>query len=121
MRSRTRKTGLFAVVTLAILLATVLHAAAPARTVKIAVLTPGLSFGEVLAGFRDGLSQLGYREHVNLILVVEDTKGTGSDVKAQAQTFVAGKPDVVVTVGTSHTVAAKGATTSDSDRLHMGR
>jgi putative tryptophan/tyrosine transport system substrate-binding protein len=112
MRPRTRKTGLFAVVTLAILLATVLHAAAPARTVKIAVLTPGLSFGEVLAGFRDGLSQLGYREHVNLTLVVEDTKGTGSDVKAQAQTLVAGKPDVIVTVGTSHTVAAKAATTS---------
>ena len=62
MRPRTRKTALLGVVTLAVLLATVLHAAAPARTVKIAVLTLGLSFGEVLAGFRDGLSQLAYRE-----------------------------------------------------------
>ena len=90
-----------------------LHAAAPARTVKIAVLTPGLSFGEDLREtVVTALSQLGYREHVNLTLVVEDTKGTGSDVKAQAQTLVAGKPDVLVTVGTSHTVAAKMATTS---------
>jgi len=112
MRPRTRKTALLGLVTLAVLLATVLHAAAPARTVKIAVLTPGLSFGEVLAGFRDGLSQLGYREHVNLNLVVEDTQGTGADVKAQAQALVAGKPDVIVTVGTSHTVAAKEATTA---------
>src|SRR6185369_13469292 len=98
MRPRTRKTGLFAVVTLAILLATVLHAAAPARTVKVAVLTPGLSFGEVLAGFREGLAQLGYRENGNLSLLVEDTKGAGADVKAQAQALVAANPDVLVTV-----------------------
>jgi len=76
------------------------------------VLTPGLSFGEVLEGFREGLSQLGYRENVNLILAVEDTKGTGPDVKAQAQALVEAKPDVLVTVGTSHTVAAKEATTT---------
>ena len=112
MRPRTLKAALLGVVTLAVLLATVLHAAAPARTVKVAVLTPGLSFGEVLEGFREGLSQLGYRENVNLILAVEDTKGTGPDVKAQAQALVEAKPDVLVTVGTSHTVAAKEATTT---------
>ena len=112
MRPRTLKAALLGVVTLAVLLATVLHAAAPARTVKVAVLTPGLSFGEVLEGFREGLSQLGYRENVNLILAVEDTKGTGPDVKAQAQALVAANPDVLVTVGTSHTVAAKEATTT---------
>jgi len=66
----------------------------------------------VLEGFREGLSQLGYRENVNLILAVEDTKGTGPDVKAQAQALVEAKPDVLVTVGTSHTVAAKEATTT---------
>ena len=87
MRPRTRKTGLFAVVTLAILLATVLHAAAPARTVKIAVLTPGLSFGEVLAGFRDGLSQLGYREHVNLTLVVDGDQVTPAMRQLHAEFF----------------------------------
>ena len=112
MRPRALKASLLGIVTLAVLLATVLHAAAPARTVKVAVLTPGLSFGEVLEGFREGLSQLGYRENVNLILEVEDTKGTGPDVKAQAQALVAAKPDVLVTVGTSHTAAAKDATTT---------
>jgi len=44
---------------LAMLLTSALSAAPPARPVKIAVLTPGLSFGEVLSGFRDGLGQLG--------------------------------------------------------------
>src|SRR5207245_4217770 len=56
--------------------------------------------------------QVGYRENVNRSLLVEDTKGTRSDVKAQAQALVAAKPDVLVTVGTSHTVAAKTATSA---------
>jgi len=99
-------------VAVATLLAAVLHAAPPARAVRVAVLTPGLSFGEVLAGLREGLDQLGYREQTNLILLVEDTKGSGSEVRAQAQALVAEKPDVVVTVGTSHTVAAKAATST---------
>jgi putative tryptophan/tyrosine transport system substrate-binding protein len=112
MRPQIWRTALPCVGALAMLLAATLHAAPPARTVKVAVLTPGLGFGEVLAGFREGLGQLGYRENVNLSLLVEDTKGTGSDVKAQAQALVAAKPDVLVTVGTSHTVAARTATST---------
>jgi len=112
MRSHLWRTALPCVGLLAMLLAATLHAAPPARTVKVAVLTPGLGFGEVLSGFREGLGQLGYRENVNLSLLVEDTKGTGSDVKAQAQALVAAKPDVLVTVGTSHTVAARTATST---------
>jgi putative ABC transport system substrate-binding protein len=112
MRPNPWKTALLCFVALAMLLATTLHAAPPARTVKVAVLTPGLSFSEVLGGFREGLGQLGYRENVNLSLLVEDTQGTGSEVKAQAQALVAAKPDVLVTVGTSHTVAAKAATST---------
>jgi len=101
MRPQIWRTALPCVGALAMLLVATLHAAPPARTVKVAVLTPGLGFGEVLAGFREGLGQLGYRENVNLSLLVEDTKGTGSDVKAQAQALVAAKPDVLVTVGTA--------------------
>src|SRR2546427_8066885 len=112
MRPHFRKTATLCIVTLTMLVAAALHAAPPARTVRVAVLTPGLSFGEVLAGFREGLGQLGYRESTNLILLIEDTKGSGSEVQAQAQALVAAKPDVLVTVGTSHTVAAKTATST---------
>ena len=112
MRPHPRKTALPCVVARVMLVAAALHAAPPARTVKVAVLTPGLSFGEVLAGLREGLAQLGYRENGNLTLLVEDTKGAGADVKAQAQALVAANPDVLVTVGTSHTVAAKAATST---------
>src|SRR5258707_14288923 len=94
------------------LLTGALHAATTAHPEKYAVQTPGLSLGEVLAGFREGLGQLGYREDGNLTLLVEDTKGSGSDVKMQAEALVAAKPDVLVTVGTSHTVAAKRATSA---------
>jgi len=112
MRPHFRKTATLCIVTLTMLVAAALHAAPPARTVRVAVLTPGLSFGEVLAGFREGLGQLGYRESTNLILLIEDTKGSGSEVQAQAQALVSAKPDVLVTVGTSHTVAAKAATST---------
>jgi len=112
MRPHPWKTAHTCVVALVMLVAAALHAAPPARTVKVAVLTPGLSFGEVLAGLREGLAQLGYRENGNLTLLVEDTKGAGADVKAQAQALVAANPDVLVTVGTSHTVAAKAATST---------
>jgi putative tryptophan/tyrosine transport system substrate-binding protein len=112
MRPHRWKTALPCLVALVMLVAAALHAAPPARTVKVAVLTPGLSFGEVLAGLREGLAQLGYRENGNLTLLVEDTKGAGADVKAQAQALVAANPDVLVTVGTSHTVAAKAATST---------
>ena len=112
MRNGFRKLTALWVIAFVLALVSALSAAPPARSVRIAVLTPGLAFGEVLAGFRDGLDKLGYREGSNLTLLVEDTKGMGPEVKAQAQALVAAKPDVVVTIGTSHTVAAKAATST---------
>jgi putative tryptophan/tyrosine transport system substrate-binding protein len=112
MRPHCRKMVALSVLALSLLAAAVLHAAPPARTVRIAVLTPGLSFAEVLESFREGLGQLGYREGANLNLLVEDTRGSGADVRKQAEALAAAKPDVIVTVGTSHTVAAKNATTT---------
>jgi len=112
MRNRFRHITALWVIAIVMALSSVLNAAPPARSVRIAVLTPGLTFGEILVGFREGLDQLGYREGSNLILLVEDTKGIGPEVKVQAQALIAAKPDVVVTIGTSHTVAAKAATST---------
>ena len=112
MRNRFRNVTALGVIAIVVALASVLSAAPPAGSVRVAVLTPGLTFGEILAGLREGLDQLGYREGSNLILLLEDTKGVGPDVRAQAQALIAAKPDVVVTIGTSHTVAAKAATST---------
>jgi putative tryptophan/tyrosine transport system substrate-binding protein len=112
MRPHCRKMVALSVLALPLLAAAVLHAAPPTRTVRIAVLTPGLSFAEVLTGFREGLGQLGYREGANLSLLVEDTRGGGAEARKPAEALVAAKPDVIVTVGTAHTMAAKNATST---------
>jgi len=78
----------------------------------VAVLTPGLSFVPVLEGLQEGLAQLGYVPGKNVTLVVEDTHGAVPDLAQRAARLVAAKPDVLVTVGTPHTRAAKQATTS---------
>jgi putative ABC transport system substrate-binding protein len=99
----------------------------PARHYRVAVLTPGLSFHPVLEGLREGLTQLGYVEGKNVTLVVEDTQGAVPDLAQRAERLVAAKPDVLVTMGTPHTMAAKQATTSIpivftrvGDPLHYG-
>src|SRR5712691_8441220 len=83
-----------------------------ARHYRVAVLTPGLSFVPVLEGLQEGLAQLGYVPGKNVTLVVEDTHGAVPDLAQRAARLVAAKPDVLVTVGTPHTRAAKQATTS---------
>ena len=82
------------------------------RQYRVAVLTPGLSFVPVLEGLQEGLAQLGYVPGKNVTLVVEDTHGAVPDLAQRAARLVAAKPDVLVTVGTPHTRAAKQATTS---------
>jgi putative ABC transport system substrate-binding protein len=83
-----------------------------ARQYRVAVLTPGLSFLPALEGLQEGLERLGYVPGKNLTLVVEDTHGAVPDLAARAARLVAAKPDVLVTIGTPHTRAAKQATTS---------
>ena len=80
---------------------------------RVAVLTPGLSYDPALLGLREGLARLGYEEGKNLIFTVEETKGAAADaVQAAAKRLVEAKPDVFFAVSTSHTAAAKRATTS---------
>jgi putative tryptophan/tyrosine transport system substrate-binding protein len=102
-------------------------AGAQARQYQVAIFTPGLSFSPVLEGLQEGLAQLGYVDGKNLTLVLEDTQGAVPDLAQRAVRLVAAKPDVLVTVGTSHTTAARQATTSIpivftrvGDPLHSG-
>src|SRR6266550_8393807 len=79
---------------------------------RIGVLTPGGDFAPVLEGMRQGLAQLGYVEGKQITLIVEDTKMETLDPVKAAMRLVAAKPDLLVTVATSHTAAAKQATAS---------
>lgn len=83
-----------------------------ARHYRVSILTPGLSFLPVLEGLQEGLARLGYMPGKNVTLLVEDTHGAVPDLAQRVARLVAAKPDVLVTVGTPHTRAAKQATTN---------
>src|SRR5262249_5135334 len=83
-----------------------------ARQYRVAILTPGLSFLPVLEGLQEGLERLGYVPGKNLTLVVEDTHGAVSDLAQRVAKLTAANLDVLVTVGTPHTRAARQATDS---------
>ncbi len=76
---------------------------------RIGVLTPGGDFGAVLEGLRQGLAQLGYVEGKQITFIVEDTKMETLDPVKAAMRLLATKPDLIVTVATGHTAAAKQA------------
>lgn len=85
---------------------------AQAPKYKIAVLTPGLAFDSVLDGLREALAQAGFEEGKQLTFLIEDTKGEFTDLAQRAVRLVEAGPDVLFTVATSATGAAKNATTT---------
>jgi len=111
-----RQNRLFSAWSVAVLLAVlalyvdIALAGEPARHYQVAVLTPGLSYSLVLKGFQDELAQLGYVEGKNVTLLVEDTQGVPPNLVQHAARLVAARPDVLVTVTTPHTKAAKETT-----------
>jgi putative ABC transport system substrate-binding protein len=73
----------------------------------IGVLTPGGDFGATVDGLREGLVQLGFVEGKQIAFMVEDTKMESIDPVKSAAKLLDAKPQMIVTVGTSHTAAAK--------------
>ena len=98
------------VLTVSTLCVSISLAGAPARHYQVAVFTNGLTASPVLEGLQEGLAQLGYVEGQNLTLVVDDTHGAVPDLAQRAARLAATNPDVLVTVGTIHTTAARQAT-----------
>lgn len=74
---------------------------------RIGVLTPGGDFAPVLEGLRQGLAQLGYVDGKDITFIVEDTKMETLDPVKSATRLLETKPDIMVTVSTAHTAAAK--------------
>lgn len=79
---------------------------------KVAILTPGLTLGPVHEGLQEGLARLGYNEGKNITFVMDDTKGSTSDLDRRAAKLLASKPDALFPVTVLHAVAAKEATTT---------
>jgi putative ABC transport system substrate-binding protein len=81
-----------------------------ARQYRVAVLTHGLTARPVLEGLQEELAKLGFVAGKNVTLTVEDTHGVVPDLVQRAARLAAAEPDVLVTVGTIHTTAARKAT-----------
>ncbi len=90
----------------------VLPVGAQSTGYRVAVLTPGVTYAPALEGLRESLSRLGYQEGKNISFIVDDTKAGVSGLAGRAKKLVEAKPDVLVTVTTPHTTAAKQATTT---------
>ena len=77
---------------------------------RVAILTPGLGFNTALDGFREGLAQLGYTEGKNITFMIEDVQGDIEGLANRATKLVAAKPDLLFTLATAPTAAARKAT-----------
>jgi putative tryptophan/tyrosine transport system substrate-binding protein len=75
-------------------------------------LTPGGAFSPALEGFREGVAQFGYQEGKNLTIMVEDAQGEVASLVSRAAKIVEATADVIFTVSTEPTAAAKHATTT---------
>jgi putative ABC transport system substrate-binding protein len=85
-------------------------AMAQSASATIGVLTPGLTYDSVLDGLREGLAKFGYHEGKNLTFTVEDSKGETANLNGRAAKLIETKPDLIFTVATAHSAAAKQAT-----------
>lgn len=77
---------------------------------RLGVLTPGGAFAPVQEGLKEGLACLGYKEGQNITYIVEDTKGLSTGLAPRVAKLLGAKPDVLFTVTTIHSAAAKEAT-----------
>ena len=76
---------------------------------RVAALIPGPTYYPVLQGLQEGLAGWGYHVGNNLTLLVYSIDGDVSNLVDQTAHLVAAKPDLIFTVGTAITAAAKRA------------
>jgi putative ABC transport system substrate-binding protein len=81
-----------------------------ARVYRVGVVFQGGAFSRAIDGLRDGLKELGLEEGKQFVLHVRDTKGDLGSVEAVARALEGEKVDLIFTVATSVTLAAKRAT-----------
>jgi putative ABC transport system substrate-binding protein len=84
--------------------------APPANHYRVGVLISRQPFHLALEGLREGLVQLGYREGENLSFMIEDAQGDVASLASRAVRLVEAKPDVMFTIATAPTAAAKEVT-----------
>ena len=87
------------------------EAADRARPVQIGVLTPAWGPPPQVGGLRDGLRELGYREHEHFVIGVRFTQGDLAALLAAARELVKLGPDLIFAHRDNAAMAARLATT----------
>lgn len=82
------------------------------HNVRIGIFTPGLTLEAVREGMEEGLVHLGYVAGKNITFIVEDSKGSTSNLAPQAAKLLSAKPEMLFTISTDHAQAAKRATSA---------
>jgi len=101
-----------AFVMLAVLtLAMAVEAQQPGRVYQVGVVYQGGSYAPAIEGLRDGLKELKLEEGKHFVLHLRDARGELKAVEAAASGLEAEKVDLICTLATSVTLAAKRATT----------
>lgn len=77
---------------------------------RVAVLALGWTDQRALQGFREQMTQLGYREGQDILYTIEDVHGDTTSLADRASRLVATSPDLIFTIGTASAVAMKQAT-----------
>jgi putative ABC transport system substrate-binding protein len=97
-----------------LLIASLSAAQQAAKVWKIGVLVSGTKDLNAARdeALRQGLRELGYEEHKNIILEYRYAEGKTDRLSQLARELVEQKPDVIVVGGTSVAVAAKNATSA---------
>jgi putative tryptophan/tyrosine transport system substrate-binding protein len=107
-----RLIGLAVVLAVGLVLAPLAGEAQQAHVYRIGVILQGGPYFAAIDGLRDGLRELGLEEEKQFVLHVRDTKGDLKSVEAAARSLEEQKVDLIYTLGTSVTLAAKRATKS---------
>jgi len=100
-----------ALVVLAVLTVPVAIEAQPGRVYQVGVIYQGGSYAPAIEGLRDGLKELKLEEGKHFVLHLRDARGELKAVEAAASSLEAEKVDLICTLATSVTIAAKRTTT----------
>jgi len=102
---------LFWLLTLLLLAAGTFAEAQQGKVYRVGVIHQGGPFYTVIDGLRDGLRKLGLDEGKHFVLQIRDMKGDLKAVEGAAKNLVQEKVNLLYTVASSVTWAAKGVTT----------
>ena len=108
-----KKVKVIGVVLCALLFAVRVSAAAQqAKVYRVGVILQGGPFYTMVDGLRDGLKELGFVEGKQILLEIRDTRGDLKAVDDAASSLEREKVNLLYTVSTSVTIAAKQSTTN---------